>query len=446
MSKAYSRKFKMLLMLVLLNQAVLYSALFSAVYSALYSRRAQAQSFDEDIKISGYLTIGGGKTDAEPLEVSDDPDDIEDQQNTYLNPPRYVAYADKFILDPDFNFNIYSKAGLQIDYAIDQQTQATIQITGRGDVDNFDPDMSWLYISHQLTSNTTIRAGRFRIPLYYASAFIDVGLAYPWVTPPAEIYTLINMDNMTGVDLITTHYLGDWVLSVQPYYGSSDFERIQATTIFRNILGITSQLQNDFLTTRFSWLRYHLDFEAKGDIQKVADEQRKFLDSIGYADLIDYVDPRDTDVQFLSFGIEYRHDNTKVISEFARSTLERAWSDVDAWYITIGHTLGHYFPHITLARHDERNEDKRLPPRTDEFAAEFPALAGASEQRSWMFHGILDNETTTITLGLNYQLTATVLLKTEWMRTHNDTSTGFYNFATKDKSNNIYNLALEAIF
>jgi predicted porin len=50
------------------------------------------------------------------------------------------------------------------------------------------PNLQWAYLSYAPSKAVEIQVGRKRIPLYYYSDFQDIGVSYPWVTPPPELY------------------------------------------------------------------------------------------------------------------------------------------------------------------------------------------------------------------------------------------------------------------
>ena len=52
------------------------------------------------------------------------------------------------------------------------------------------------------------QVGRKRIPLYYYSDFQDIGLSYPWVSPPPELYGW-EVTNYNGGSLRYNDSFGD---------------------------------------------------------------------------------------------------------------------------------------------------------------------------------------------------------------------------------------------
>ena len=108
--------------------------------------------------------------------------------------------------DPTF-FEEDTMLGLQISKPLSERTSATVQGVARGDND-FNVETSLAFISHALDENTDLRAGRLRIPFFYYSEFLDVGYAYNWVRPTADVYA-IQFNDYYGVDLTHRFSMGD---------------------------------------------------------------------------------------------------------------------------------------------------------------------------------------------------------------------------------------------
>jgi len=57
--------------------------------------------------------------------------------------------------------------------------------------DYYEPHIDRLIFAYQLKSHLRLRAGRLRTPIFMISKHYPVGCAYPWVTPPREVYNLV---------------------------------------------------------------------------------------------------------------------------------------------------------------------------------------------------------------------------------------------------------------
>ncbi|UUZ56520.1 hypothetical protein LP419_15960 [Massilia sp. H-1] len=79
-----------------------------------------------------------------------------------------------------------SRAGIQAKYTLSPKINLVGQVVVRGS--DSVPNLQWAYASFALSKQWEVQVGRKRIPLYYYSDFQDIGVSYPWVTPPPELY------------------------------------------------------------------------------------------------------------------------------------------------------------------------------------------------------------------------------------------------------------------
>lgn len=183
-----------------------------------------------DIKFSGFLSVGGGFVDDEKSIP-------------------YGGYSEK---DLTFDNNLL---GLQVTGSISDKLTATAQMIARSSND-YSLKTEWAYLTWQVSDNTKIRAGRLRAPFYIYSDSLDVGYSYPWITPPREVYS-VPFNNVDGVDIYSTGTLGPLDTSIQAYFGgfqdSVNFNGVLAPTKTRNQMGIAATLGKDWWTLRAAY-------------------------------------------------------------------------------------------------------------------------------------------------------------------------------------------------
>lgn len=93
-------------------------------------------------------------------------------------------------LDDKTNYLADTIFGLQVQSAISDDSRFSAQLSAVDNNNSFDVVAEWLFISHKLSTNTELRAGRLRIPTYFFSETVLVGQTYDWVRPPIEVYAL----------------------------------------------------------------------------------------------------------------------------------------------------------------------------------------------------------------------------------------------------------------
>ena len=202
-----------------------------------------------DIQFSGFASVVGGQT-------------ISGKDDAYL-----ADYSLVGLYDDDLSFQPETTMGLQARANLDLGLSFTSQWISRG-LDDFNSDISYAYLSYQLTPDLTLQAGRKRLPLQYYSEFFDVGFAYPWIRPPADLYTW-QILNFNGVSLDHKTRLGKGILGTSFYVGREDStnNRLLSTFFFneatnetwKNIIGIRSDYALGNFQTLISYTNFKLD-------------------------------------------------------------------------------------------------------------------------------------------------------------------------------------------
>lgn len=170
---------------------------------------AFAQETGSDFKVTGFVSVVGGKV------VSGDKDGVSILSEKC---PCYTAdwgnagvYRDNFSLKPE------SRAGIQLNYKPTTDLSLVGQIVVRGT--DSTPNIQWAYGGYKFNKHWELQLGRKRVPLYYYSDFQDIGLSYPWVSPPPELYGW-EVTNYNGGSLRYTDSFGDTNVSASLFSGS----------------------------------------------------------------------------------------------------------------------------------------------------------------------------------------------------------------------------------
>ncbi|MBV8467443.1 MAG: hypothetical protein JO218_15995 [Burkholderiales bacterium] len=169
---------------------------------------------DSPFKLQGFLTVVGGQVLSgsldRPLVTFPNVDDK-------YHCPCYIAdFANAGVYTKHLSFGPESHAGAQIDYTMLPYLTLTAQAIVRGNFPT--PDLQWAYLDYKFDSHWNVHAGRQRIPLYYYSDFQDIGLAYPWISPPPEVYGW-EATNYNGVSVRYHGLMGDISTSASIYGG-----------------------------------------------------------------------------------------------------------------------------------------------------------------------------------------------------------------------------------
>ncbi|SIP98811.1 hypothetical protein [Aquipseudomonas alcaligenes] len=278
-----------------------------------------------------------------------------------------------------------SKFGAQLTYGVTDTVGLTLQTTAKAYGDEWKANLEWAYLSWQSTDNLTMRVGRLRTPVYMYSESIDVGFSYPWLRLPDEVYSQVQLSNYEGADLVYNLPLSFATLSFQlaggiaknrDYYAYDEEFDIDYDNVFGSSVSLAT---NDFGTFRVGYVEADIDTEIAGS----------FTDIFGNPDTATLLALDKDKGKFTSIGYQYDNGTWLTANEWTSLVIENDGSNsTDSFYLMGGRRFGDFLAHVTYAQLDE-----------DE-----------GRQSSW-------------TLGLNYNILPTVVLKGEYKRV--DTSGGY---------------------
>lgn len=266
-----------------------------------------------DFHWNGFLSIAGGKT-------------LDDGDALYLvDPLSGATYDDEVKFEPE------SIAGIQGQAVVSDNLRGTVQVVARGGK-QFDAEIDWAYLSYDFSENLTLNAGRFRLPLFYYSDFIDVGYAYHWIRPPVEVYNVPH-SALQGVNLRYSTLWGNTEFESQVWYGS-DYVKLEGTPAFdvRNDMGATGTLTWEWLTLRavVNSLDITLSDESFGTME---------IDN-SFASL----------ALMLDFGdLFWRSEYTELKGELSSDLFPSYKTKDNTWYASVGYNFGNVTPHVTHA-------------------------------------------------------------------------------------------------
>ena len=278
-----------------------------------------------------------------------------------------------------------SKFGAQLTYGVTDTVGLTLQTTAKAYGDEWKANLEWAYLSWQSTDNLMMRFGRLRTPFYMYSESIDVGFSYPWLRLPDEVYSQVQLSNYEGADIVYNLPLSFATLSFQlaggiaknrDYYIYDEEFDIDYDNVFGSSVSLAT---NDFGTFRVGYVEADIDTDISGS----------FTDIFGNPDTASLLALDKDKGKFTSIGYQYDNGTWLTANEWTSRVIENDGSNsTDSFYLMGGRRFGDFLAHVTYAQLDE-----------DE-----------GRQSSW-------------TLGLNYNILPTVVLKGEYKRV--DTTGGY---------------------
>jgi len=334
-----------------------------------------------DIKLSGFLSIGGGFIDDEKVDLP------------------YNGFSEE---DLTIKNNIL---GLQVTGTISDKVTATGQFIARSS-NTYAVNSEWAYLTYQVSDSSKIRAGRLRTPFYMYSDFLDVGYAYSWISPPREVYYL-PFNNIDGVDFYTSASLGSFDTTLQAYFGSFDDELelggsiAQAKT--RNQMGIAATFGRDWWNLRAAFHQADLTVDS-ASLTTLATT----LSSVASGAFVHNADQlllKEDKVQFVQLG------GTIDTGTFVAAAEHIELDAMDSFlgknvreYVMLGVRTGDWLFHVTGSKSkDELSHPEQGIPASPSTNALIGYIKGASAQES----KIRD----VLTLGTRWDVTGSTALK-----------------------------------
>lgn len=240
-----------------------------AVLASLVTPRAMA---GPDLQFSGFLSLVGGRVLNGSLH-GPMPD------NADVHCPCYVAdWANFGTYDGFFSFGAESRVGLQGVATLTDRLSLTAQVTARPT--QHQAELQWAYASFILSPNWDLQIGRKRIPLYFYSDFQDVGVSYPWVGLPPEIYGW-EATNYNGASLRHRTAWGDVYVNTSVFAGNEQvkdsrywlsYGQRHTDVNWQNLLGADVELSKDGWTVRAMAMKGSTAFADKDDPANDASE------------------------------------------------------------------------------------------------------------------------------------------------------------------------------
>jgi hypothetical protein len=302
---------------------------------------AQEGKSNSDLKISGFLSIVGGKI----LNGNTSANYLGPAQINENNCPCYTAdwsnagvYTDSASLTPE------SRVGIQVTYKMNANTTFVGQLASRGT--DGTPNVQWAYGGYKLNPNWEIQVGRKRIPLYYYSDFQDISVSYPWISPPPELYGW-EATNYNGASLRYNGNVGDTNVSSSIFMGSekvkdSLYQKLyfpgKTEVSWKNLTGVDFEASNGPLTSRLIYMQA----DVRNQNTEIGLDSSAALNAVGIAINLDF-------------------ENWFVLSEVTQLKREFKASQytvtAPAFTIGAGWRIGQWTPFINYAEYTEKSSD-----------------------------------------------------------------------------------------
>jgi hypothetical protein len=267
-----------------------------------------------------------------------------------------------------------SSGGLLGSAVLNDKWDASLLLIARGYQEHqFAVSLDWGLLAYKPTDAISVRFGRQPLPLYLISEYSSLALAYPWVAPPREVYSLAPLTSFTGTSL---------------QYSFSEFlgGRLQAE-VFTGDISIDTWTPTSNITTPGggSTVGGSLCYSVNNWSARIA-QTSAWLSPANFTLFGNSISLRFGRVDFLSLGTQY-NGTFYFISELAEERTQSSYlRDIRGYYATVGYYLGDrkWLPLLTIGRNE---------------AVDVNALAFGS------------GSSTEQTVGVNYYIDTTMVAK-----------------------------------
>jgi len=341
-----------------------------------------------DIRFNGFASIVAG---------------IDTEDDEFRN----SAYDDSIDFKPQTKFALQATADLA------DGLTAVAQIIARGS-NNFDAEFEWAYLSYEINDTHTLRMGKLRLPFYKYSDYLDVGYAYPWISPPKAMYSL-QFSTFEGLSLVSNFPVGEWDISSNFSWGNVQ-DTFFSTTVptdgkLESFGGFNIQFNREWFSGYIAYLG--------GDV---------FIPHAGIEGLVSLVaaiDGEDAastisldgdwgDFKAIGFTIDY--DNFLINAEISEVEIEESMTLAgQQWYVSFAYRFDNVMPYITYqtTESERRTAEASALSSTPLPAAVHPAqpplnifVQGAFDGRKFEYNAI--------TLGIRWDFHESAALKFEY--------------------------------
>nr|WP_315463344.1 hypothetical protein [uncultured Rhodoferax sp.] len=262
--------------------------------------------------------------------------------------------------------NLDTVLGVQADWQLSSSTSLVAQAVARAG-DEGEAKMRMAYVRQQWGNDMAVRVGRMRSPLFFDSDVSEIGYAYLPMRASMPVYSPINsVDHLDGADLQWRHGLGDAVLMVQAYYGSSDYKHrfynlkpvqdadVQLKDIGGAALSVTwpsVTMRISHTTTGAYQLRSAQTSQLNAGLAQIATALNGMGASAQAAKVTAMQNMFDSRPTYTSIGMDAYRDAWRFMAEVTQLDTQAELTGRYAGYqLTLGRSLGSFTPYVAYGR------------------------------------------------------------------------------------------------
>ena len=314
-----------------------------------------------EVNINGFASIKGGMTTGK-----------DDTLYGYTN---------------DLEFKEESLFAVQLSSDLGEKLSVTAQLMAKG-ANDYDAKFAWAFLSYQLSDNWRLNAGRFRIPFYKYSDYLDVGYAFDWARTPRAVYD-VEFDTMDGISFYHSTSIADMTSNIQLVYGAYEGDISVSGALSRSkvqdITGGSWELSNDWLSARVAYFMADVTINATAFTPLLS-----ALNTFGFGAVAREIDFNEDEGTFFGFGLSYDRNNWVAVTEYTNVKVKNSYmADRDAYFVSVGRRFDSITPYISYEKDDDVSKSaiyKAIPPQVPLLATVAAVVESQRADRdTWSF-------------------------------------------------------------
>ncbi|OHE03122.1 MAG: hypothetical protein A2513_08130 [Sulfurimonas sp. RIFOXYD12_FULL_33_39] len=273
----------------------------------------------------------------------------------YNNNGNYIYRKDIFQKDGssnDLSFETDTLIGLQTIVNINENYSFALQgIVNNNCDDKIEAKIDWGYLKYDSNENIIIKLGKIRTPYYRNSENLNIGYSNLMIRESVEVYGQVPFSSYNGVEFIYSDIISRYFYTIQAGYGAEELSvpihslNQKANVDVNNLYAVNLTFGTDALQLRTTYL--NADITASNiSIDQLFTGLRAF----GFNDLANRYEFKNTNSEYLGFGLFIDYKNFIFSSEYAQRRIPSFFADTHGYYITFGYNFNRIIPFITYSK------------------------------------------------------------------------------------------------
>lgn len=312
--------------------------------------------------------------------------------------------------DDSVSFAPQSLLGIQVEGHITANWSVTTQLLAHTSNEK-ESSLNWLYTTYQATDALQFKFGKLRTPFFNYSDFKDVGYAYPWISPPQQVYNGFLFDSYEGASASYELVEDNFSINTEAYWGQFQDE---ITIGGRTVAADVNQIRGIILSIQFDNLKLRLSSHS-GNANIELPEITGFADTlnqVGYSSMANQLETAGA-VNVYQISLNYDALAYFIKSEAVQiSSSILVFPDIDSYYLSAGYVHYPFTIHATFASSQvsySRTQSTIRPglaPELDTLSSAFDAL----------YDNLVRDNLDSIGIGLRWDFKSNMALKIDLTR------------------------------